>query len=430
MTGGFLTELERKTLSENINFTAIRDGRFKNNQISVNFLMPLKKETAALHALIPLVLKRGCRPYPNMTLLNRRLKELYGARLDGGVGKRGEMQVISLYCAALDDTYALEGETLLRECAGLLKSVLFDPIVTDGALSAEDVEVEKKNLADLIESQLNDKRHYASLKAKEAMCAGEAYGVSEYGTAAQALAITPAALYEAYQTMLKTAGVEIILVGPADKTECESLFAEAFAAVSRGKLLRCVTDVIREPGPVRTVEERLAVNQAKLVMGFRAGTAAPESEADTMQLASAILGGTPHSKLFENVREKLGLCYYCFSYFERIKGLVFVEAGIEEQNYQKAKDEILNQLELLKKGEFSDDELSSAKLSLENSYRELNDTLYDISSWYLSQAVTSQIRTPDQTARALAEIDRGQIAPTAAKIKLDTVYLLAGERKD
>lgn len=419
--------IQRQTLREGVHFTSIPDAKFKNNYLSVNFRLPLRRETAALYALLPMVLRRGCRDYPDMTALNRRLEELYGARLDGGVSKRGETQIVTFFVEALDDAYALNGEKLLSGSAGLLRSVIFDPAAESGCFRAADVEIERHNLADLIASQLNDKRYYASHRLKEEMCRNEAYGVSEYGTQEQALAITPRQLWDAWKQMLRSAEVEIFHVGPGDSGVCAQLMGDSFARVLRGELLPCPTEVRREAGEVRTVEERLPVAQAKLGLGFRAGVASPDADVPAMQLACTVLGGSPHSKLFANVREKMSLCYYCFARYERVKGLLFVESGIEEGNFQKARDEILHQLAELQAGHVTADELRFAALSLGNSYRELSDTASGIAQWYLAQAIDGHPDfSPAMAARRAASLSAADIVRAAGHIRLETVYLLAG----
>lgn len=419
--------MSRESFQEGVFFTSIADTKFKNNHLSVNFLLPLRRETAAVNALLPMVLRRGCREYPDMTALNRRLKELYGAHLDGGVTKRGEIQIVTLHVEVLGDEYALAGEALMRSCAALLRSVLFDPAFENGCFRAQDVEIEKRNLADLIDSQLNDKRYYASQRLKEEMCENEPYGVFEYGRRDDALAVTPQALFAAWKSMLQIARAEIFLVGSADPAPCRELFREAFSRVVRGAPVACDTQVIRDVTDVKTVTEHLPVSQAKLGLGFRAGTATPDTDVAAMQLACTVLGGSPQSKLFMNVREKMSLCYYCFSRFERQKGLVFIESGIEQGDFERAKAAILQQLDDLKAGDFTQDDLKFAALSLVNSYRELNDSLGSIAGWYLGQAVTGTVRTPSQAAEEVLTITREDIIRAAAGIRLDTVYLLTGE---
>ncbi len=391
-------------------------------------MLPLNRETASINALLPLVLRHGSRELPDMTALNRRLKELYGARIDGSAGKRGEIQLVTLYCENLGDNYTLGGEQVLLSCAGLLNSVIFDPALENGSFKPQDVEIEKRNLEDQIDSLLNEKRQYATMRLKEEMCPNEAYGVCEFGRKEDVKGITPQKLFEAWQSMLKNARTEIFLLGPGESQQVEKLFADSFGSLGRDNVAEATTRVIKEAGEVKTIVERLPVTQAKLVMGLRTGAASPDNT-DAMQLAIAILGGTPHSKLFANVREKMSLCYYCMSYFERQKGVVFIDSGIEEQNYEKARAEILHQLDELKAGNFSDDDMRFAKLSLQNSFTQVGDSLDSLGIYYLGQTLSGEIRTPEQAAEAIMSVTREAVISAASGILLDTVYLLAGNKE-
>lgn len=421
---------QRKPLKEGIYFTSVHEDKFKYSHISINFILPLQAETASLYALLPLLLRRACRAYPDMTALNAKLAELYGAQMDWDVSKRGEMQIITLYIEVLNDHFALEQEELLKAGASLLRDVVFDPVFENAAFRAADVEIEKRNLIDIIRSKLNDKRAYASHRLREEMCRGEAFGVNEYGKVETVETITPDNLVRAWRTMLTRAQAEVIFVGAGDAEGVCALFTDAFRKILRNDPFACDTQVLRAPrGAVRETVERLPVTQAKLGLGFRAGVALPDADTDAMQLACTVLGGSPHALLFLNVREKLSLCYYCYARYERYKGLVMIESGVEEQNAEKARAEILKQLDALKAGAFSDDDLRFAVLSLQNSYKGLNDSLEGIASWYLAQALAGSTRTPEQTAERIAALSKEEVVHAASGIALDTVYLLAGEKE-
>lgn len=423
-----MNSIMRKDIGNGIHFTAVYDPRFKQNLLSVNFFNPLKRGTAAMNSLLPMVLRRGCGPCPDMTALNRRLKELYGARLDGGVTKRGEIQIVSLFAEMLDTGYALEKEDMLLEMSRLLGAVVFDPVLENGVFRPNEVEIERRNLLDLIDSQLNDKRTYAVNRLREEMCKDEAYGVNELGRREDVPGITTEALTEAWRQMLSRAPVEIFIIGSAAKdgaVQCEALFQKAFASFGRGALYRCPTEVRREAGPVREVTETLPVAQAKLVMGLRAGVASPEDSAPAMQLCTTILGGSATSKFFLNVREKLSLCYYCMARYERVKGLLLFDAGIEQSNLEKARNAILAQLDDMQAGRFTDEELHAAALSLSSSYTSLADSLGDLNSWYLAGAVSGKLRAPAEAAGEILAITRQDVSDVAKKIRLDTVYFLA-----
>lgn len=421
-----MSGITRNEIAPGVRFTAVRDAKFKQNFLSVNFLLPLSAQTASINALIPMVLRRGCEGFPDMTALNRRLKELYGARLDGGVTKRGENQIVTLYFESIADRFALDGEKLLQDGAALLSDVIFRPALKNDAFDPESIAVERRNLVDMIDAQLNEKRVYAINRLREEMCRGEAYGVNELGTREHAAAVTGEAVLSAWRAMLLNAPAEIIFIGDADSAPCSALFAEAFGKLMRGEPHAAGTQVVREAGTLKTITERLPVSQAKLVMGFRTGVAVPDADVPALQLANTVFGGSPLSKLFANVREKMSLCYYCVSRFERLKGLLIVDSGIEQHNFEKARDEILRQLADVQNGDFSDAELSSASLSLRNSYTEMTDSLYALHEWYLAQALTGKLQSPAEAADEITALTRADVLRAFSHIALDTVYLLEG----
>ena len=171
----------------------------------------------------------------------------------------------------------------------------------------------------------------------------------------------------------------------------------------------------------------MEVVQSKLVLGFRTGCAEPDAGAPAVKLMNAVYGGTPNSKLFLNVREKLSLCYYCSSLFIPAKGILLVQSGVETKNIERAENEILAQLEEVRKGNFTEEDLNAAKLSLCNSYHTLSDSPDALEGWYLSRTFSDPLRTPESEAELVSKVTAEQVAEAAGKVTLDTVYCLKGK---
>ena len=171
----------------------------------------------------------------------------------------------------------------------------------------------------------------------------------------------------------------------------------------------------------------MPLEQAKLVMGFRTGVSALKDDTAAIMLANEIFGGSVNSKLFTNVREKLHLCYYCSSGIERYKGIMYIRSGIQAENKQEAIDEILSQLDAVKKGDFTEEEITAAKLSLSDEYRSIDDSLYGIESYYLGQLLSNTKYTPDEMAKKIKDIKKEEIIDAFKNVKLDTIYCLEGE---
>ena len=189
------------------------------------------------------------------------------------------------------------------------------------------------------------------------------------------------------------------------------------------------TNVVRTASGVKEVREECVGKQGNLVMGFRTGTVLSDGDYPKMALMSEIYGGSPSSKLFMNVREKMSLCYYCVSVPEAIKGIMLVRAGIENKNFETAKNAILEQLEFMKSGKFTEEELYNAKLSLINAYREISDNPQSLQNWYMGRMLSDISQSPEEAIEVVKNITKDEIVATAKKVTLDTVYFLEGVMK-
>ena len=422
--------IEQRAICDGVNFRSIRDTKFKTMRISAHLIVPMRRQTAAENALLPFLLSRASREYPDFTKLGQRLAELYGASLNADVQKLGDLQVLSLSASGIADRYALEGEAISGELAKLLCSILFDPPLVDGLFPEDGFEQEKRQTMELIDSEYSDKRTYARQRCEAIMCADEPYGVNRYGGKEDIARVERPALTAAWKRLLDTAKIELMVLGDCDPAPVYEGFRAAFETLGSRKTADCTTKVVRSAEKVNTVTEKMDVAQGKLVMGFRTGTATPDEEVPATRLMAALFGGTPNSKLFLNVREKLSLCYYCSASYNSMKGIMLVQSGVEVKNMERAKEEILRQLDEVKQGNFDESEVEAAKMSLCNSYRTLSDSLGGLENWYLSQTFASHSQQPEEAAAQINAVTRQEIIDAANRVTLDTVYCLVGNGED
>ena len=418
-----MSNINRQCLADNVYFNSVRDSRFKTMKLSANIIVPLSSDTASANALLAGVLSRSCREYPDFTVLSKKLSALYGADLNVSVAKNGDRQVICVSASGLDDRYALENESITQELSRLLCSVIFEPNVKDGAFVGGEVEQERRQLLEVIDSEFNDKRIYANSQLIKNMCADEVYGIKRYGTAEQINAVTSKSLYNTWQNLLETATFEIFYVGDSEPGKAAEVFKNAFEKINRSPV-EITNTVVRSADSVKRVSEEMEVSQSKLVMGLRAGIALPDSEVPAAALMCAILGGTAHSKLFCNVREKQSLCYYCASRYDKVKGLVIIDSGVEGENIEKLEAGVLKEIEDMKNGVISDFEIDATKMAVINSYHTSNDTVSGIEAWYSAQLFEDSFKTIEEMAETINAITKEEIIAAAKKLTLDTVFVL------
>lgn len=408
--------------SEGLRVIAIPDteGRFKTASLTVQLLMPLSEEVAAAQAMVPFLLRRGSRRFPTFPALKRELDRLYGAHLSAGVGRAGESHSLFLQMTCLDDRFALNGEAVAAECAALLRDMLFEPVLEDGVFRAEDMEEERRCLVETIRAEINNKRTYARARCMEMLCEGEPFAVRLYGTEESVSALSAADVTAAWKAMLRTARVQIIYQGNGDPEAVAAPFVDGFCAIERTPFTPVLTRHA-VTGERRDGEERMAVAQGKMVLGF-VSTAA-ELDVPATRMANALFGGTAFAMLFRTVREKLSLCYYCASSFDRLKGVGMIDSGVEADKIPAARAEIERQLSLLKAGEFTDEDVENTRRYLISQYCTMGDSQPSLASWYLA-AATEAPETPEEAAKAIAAVTRERILAAVASWEIACEFRL------
>lgn len=416
----------RSMLGDGIFLNTIHTTKFKSGTLSINLFRPLREEEAAMNALLPSVLRRGSAAHPDLVSLAAELDELYGASVCSAVRKRGEIQIIGLGADFNDDRYIPDCSDLLERVCALVGEVLLRPVVENGVFKEEYFESEKKNLIDSINSRVNDKISYTQSRLIENMCAGEAYGIDKIGSKAAAEAITNEALYRHYVNILATSQIEIVYVGSADHQRVKDALTAWIGDIPRGEIEPTGTVITYAVGEPRYIEESLDVTQGKLAIGFRTGVTAADEDYAEMVLFNAVFGGGINSKLFMNVREKLSLCYYASSGFEKFKGLLLVNSGVEFDKYETARAEIFAQLEACKNGDITEQELESSRMYLLDSLACSRDSLALMEESCISGLAGDYDRTPEELMNELKKLAKEDVVRAAKRVQLDTVFFLKG----
>jgi predicted Zn-dependent peptidase len=415
---------KRTKLADGVFLTCLPSRKFKTGLLSAQFVTPLSAATASMYALLPAVLRRGTVRFPDMSTLSAELDRLYGAEIDYTIRKKAENQCVGFVASFIDDTFAPGGEKLLEPIASLLGDLVCAPVTKNGRFLPEYVEGEKSNLIDAIRGLVNDKRDYADLRLLQELCAGEPYGISQYGDEKNVNKINLQKLYTSYTDLIASSRLEFIYSGSADPERVRSTLLETFSALPRENvktLQPCTPHSPRQQ--VHTVTEELDVTQGKLEMGF----AVQSDDFPALLLGNILFGGSSNSKLFLNVREKLSLCYYASSAYHRQKQLITVSSGIEFQNYQQAYDEIILQLKAVQNGKLESWELDGAHSTLRNAYASLEDSQAKLENFYLGQAATGQEESPEDMSAAVQDTSADRIFEAMQSATLDTVYFLRGK---
>ncbi|MBQ8203583.1 MAG: insulinase family protein [Clostridia bacterium] len=416
---------ETVNLGEGVLGRFIKNDRFNTTLISFNFYLPLREETVANNALLPFVLTTCSDKYPDFSKLNYKLTRLYGANLISSCEKIGDYQLLKVGISVINDKYTIDEEDLTAQACELLCDLIFRPKAENGEFALEDTEREKRKAIEHIKGEFSEKRIYAKKRLIEEMFKGSAFGISKCGTVEQVETVTGKSLYEAWQNMLKSGFVRVNVVSSEMPKGLFEAVSEAFSGIGRENVTDCKENTCLAPAEnVRTVTENMDITQGKLVLGFTSKMSGTDRETLSLSLMCDIFGGGPYSRLFNNVREKLSLCYYCAVGLVKIKGFLTVDCGIDPKNEEKAIKAITDQLFIMKKGMFTDFEFESAIKSTKDSLKTYYDSQSMLDMWYSLKVFEENPPSPEELSELISKVTREDVCEAAKGIELHTVYSL------
>lgn len=422
-----MNSLNSYELAHGVNLRVLKTDKFKTNLISMYIHLPLERETVTKAALLPRVLKRGTEKYPTLTEVSKRSEELYGATLGATVLKKGDTELLRFSVQFVSDNF-ISGN-ITEEIVDLLKQFVLNPKTENGGFDKTYVEQEKENAKSFILGLINDKKEYAQVKCNEIMFEGDPYGIFEYGYVEDLENINEKNLYEFYLDLIKNSAIDIFVSGSFDTDEMVKVIKNTFGTCLNDRETKmCKTKIaaVENNIEIKKVVEPMPVTQSKLCMGFNCGVEPTSEDYYSLMLFTCIYGGSPFSKLFNNVREKLSLAYYVFSATDRQKGCMKISSGIEADKFDAAYNEIKAQLEKMKSGDFTDDEIISAKKYLATGMNSVKDSLAATENFYMSQIVLGCSETVDETLTRINAVTREMVIDIANRVQEDTVYFLKG----
>lgn len=417
---------QTKTIADGVRINYIRTTKFKTNYISINFVSQLSKEQAHYNSLLPLVLMRGSKKFPSTMEINKRLQYLYSGDIIERNTAFGEYHIFGFRANMLNNRFAKDLD-IANETVDLLCDMAFNPYLVNGIFDEEYTKGEKINLIDTIEAEINEKGRYAIKRLMSEMCKDEVFGISRYGCVEDVELVTPETLYQAYKKAITEYTIEIYLVGDFDFDAISHKFETIFASIERSPMPVPKAEIVYNVDSVKQIVDIENVNQGKLVLGFRTGYRPEENRYHIMQLLNEVYGASPTAKLMTNVREKMSLCYYCRSIINQKNGIMLVSSGIESKNKDVAENAIIEQLEMIQKGEISDTEFESAKKSIRNGYMQIYDDAASMEAWVLLRSLCGITTTPLLECEKVENTTKEEIQEFAKRFKLDTVYFLRGK---
>lgn len=419
-------EYKQIEIKKGIKLNVIQTNKFKTNLIAIMLTTKLDRENVTKNALIPAVLRRGTKTLKTQEEINKKLEEMYGASLDCGLDKTGDNQVLKFYIESVNDEFLPQNsEDMLKKSLEQIFEFVFNPYLENDGFKKEYVEQEKENLKQIIEGKIDNKARFALDRCIEEMYKNQPYGLYKYGYIEDMENINEKNLYEHYKKLISNCKIDIFVSGIVDE-KIENIIKEnenIKKLQDRNPEYNKIEISSKKSEKENVVQESMEVTQGKLIIGMDLDVDNEDLRYDIM-IYNCIFGGSANSKLFQNVREKASLAYTASSSYYRFKNNIFINCGIEIKNYDKALEIIKQQIEDMKNGDFTEEEVENAKNGIIASIKTIDDEQDTEITYFFSQELSNSKCNIEQYMNDIKAVTREKVIDIANKVSINTVYFL------
>ncbi|AOO73675.1 EF-P 5-aminopentanol modification-associated protein YfmF [Ligilactobacillus salivarius] len=416
----------RIELVKGVNLNIIPSKQFKTTRIFISFVKNIEsKKELAERALLANYLEMCSQNYPTQIDIARKLSQMYGASFGSSVDRRGNYQLINFSIDYIESKYLAGNEDLLSEVIEFLKEIIFNPLRVgeNKNFDEETFTRQKNNTITYLKSIKEDKQAYAAAKLRKLYFDNEIQQVPSFGESEDVEKLTISDVMDAYQKMLNTDRVEVMISGDVNTDEVVNKFSVLpFKVRNISRASMSYTQEIKQEIVTQIDEEPLS--QSKFDMAFRLPVVYRGDLHYAALVFNSLFGGSALSLLFTVVREKMSMAYYANSNFDPFRQLLVVQTGISYTNKDKVQELILEQLERLRKGDFEDELLEQNKNNLISSYISRLDSQTSALLRAQSAALTGINVTVEEWLDNLQSVTKDDVMKVAKMVELQATYML------
>jgi len=214
------------------------------------------------------------------------------------------------------------------------------------------------------------------------------------------------------------ANMVVVVSGKVDDAKVKKLTQKYFGKDGKKRFKKFVPFKDYQKKPQVIVKYR-ETEQVQMCLGFP-GLSHFDKDLAPLQLLSLILGGNMSSRLFVNIREKHGLCYYIKAGIELYHdaGTLFVQAGLDKSRIEQAIELILLELSAIKQEGVTEKELQDAKDFLKGKVAISLEDSETMADWYGKQELfNKKLITPeDKLKNYINKVTQDDVQKVAKRI--------------
>ena len=326
----------------------ISSNKFSDVSVVIRTQLPLERSTITAYNILVYMLKTKTELFKTKQALISNLNEAYGMKLACGLSSYGADLILTTRIQYIRSDW-IEEEDYIHKVKEITDQVLFHSVLDEA--SFEEAKYLYRNKLTRI---LDDPDGLAIYTCLTTLNTNHEISIPIQGSLDDLDQLTLQDIQNVYSAYLK-ADKHILVCGCLDeemKTYLERMDSSSKLNSTRSLL------------PILDYQEEIIeknISQSSIALLYATSTDILSEDYYKMFVMNSLLGQSPTSLLFEEVREKHSLCYSISSYLIQFDGALIITLGTNKENIEKAIDLINQQIQRIIDLDFDPELLNTAK---------------------------------------------------------------------
>ena len=416
--------MKKYRINSGVNLVVLPTTQFKTLHIAIDFVAPALTSNISARSLLSYLMAVSTRQYPTQQEVAQKTIDLYGAQYQTDVYRFGQTHHVRVTLQLPAPDYIDDGNDLLVDAFNFLQEMIFDPLLDGQKFDRKVFVKEQQSLINELESIKDDKPRYAISQLRNITYDVPNLQSSSAGDIDLVKNLTPESLYTAYQNMISSDLVNIVVLGNVNESDVESIIKDWSISPRRLPVLQPFYRQALRPATVEKKQYQRDINQAMLTLAMRLNVPPLDKQRFAAMVMNALLGGSPLSKLFMNVREKASLAYSIYSKWQYDTGFLLIAAGLDADKVVQAEKMIDEEILAIQNGDFEDKVVTSIKKSLINDYLSQQDSPNSQIETAFSRLLTGSETSESEWIKQVQAVTANDIRLVAKKLQIQSRFIL------
>lgn len=406
-------------INDGVNLKLFQTTKYKDLNIFVSFMNCFNKKERDSLIVAKDIVGLVSKTYPTKKQMTKKKNLLYSANVDCSLNSIAYNDIAVFHYSFVDPDFV--DDVSIEDYIDFIKETIFNNLFDDSNVN-EEIRLLKSHIL----RKLDKPREYAKNQVIKILGQYEdRFNSSRIDIIDRLDEINVDDINNAYKRMIDESLIDITIIGNISDELIDAIKNLNFKA-RKYELVNY--EAINIPD-LHLIEESRDVNQSVLIVKYKLNGFYYFKGKDyyTLVIATSLFGSLPCSLLFQEIREKLSLCYTISATNDKYEGIISVNTLISKRNIEETIKQIDIQVNRLANGDYPLEQLETCKTLVINSLIQTMDDSYSIYSYYSKYLFNDE--PFEEAIDGLSKVTKEDICQLFKDYKHLLTYVLKGENE-